>query len=342
MRSLRGAALAAALAAVVLGTYVHVCNRIADDVSPGGGARCQGRDKGLRSAEEAHAQTTALCERLGEPVAAVYPRASVPNVLFVVDRPSWAYAFKACAISRRLHGVRPLVVVYEDVTAPLVDEADVVFAFWWQLTVHDEWKHLHAALWAARAKLHLGVCSHSSIGRSHGEDWSAKLRQLLSDADRRPAALFANSKLLVRALGGHVAESSGPGHVASAGQLPLVYSPNGVSTDVFRPANATARDRALSVGWAGSLRTRALASGSELKGVRSVLVPALRAVPPGWVAPRIASPQLRAIPRAQMPRWMAQLDVYVVASTAEGTPNPALEAAAAGAALITTPVGTRG
>lgn len=264
-------------------------------------------------------------------------RSAHGDAVFVVDRPEWAFAFKAQAIVAAAAQLAPSarwrIVLYEDLQETDIDDAGWVLLFWWQLTVHAEWAHLHPVLLRNADRVYLGVCSHTSIGQSYRSDWAAKFIELIGST--RFAGVFANSVLLA-------AEAERLVHRAGA-RVPVWYTPNGVDTTTFhpRPDAPLYEPQALRVGWAGSLADRQLPGGLELKGVRTVIAPAVHMLAPGAAALHIAAPHVSPVRRHDMPEFMRGLGVYVCASVSEGTPNPALEAAASAVPVLSTAVGAQ-
>lgn len=111
--------------------------------------------------------------------------------------------------------------------------------------------------------------------------------------------------------------------------------PNGVDLDVFRVRVPIER-RAPRVLWVGSTRFR------TLKGYDDLVVPLARrlaqmAIPAELLLIDPNDPAKRG--PSTMAEWYNRGTVLVVASESEGTPNPALEAAACGCTVVSTGVG---
>ena len=124
---------------------------------------------------------------------------------------------------------------------------------------------------------------------------------------------------------------------------------DGVNVDMFAPARAAraAHDPATApvfhIGWVGnSAWGKGNASiAQDAKGLQSILVPAVeQLVLEGYrVALSLADRNIRHRDRAEMVEYYGQIDVLVCASSAEGTPNPVLEAMASNVPFISTDVG---
>jgi glycosyltransferase involved in cell wall biosynthesis len=121
-----------------------------------------------------------------------------------------------------------------------------------------------------------------------------------------------------------------------AGRLPRTYMlPNGVDLEIFRPRVAP-EARLHKVLWTGSELFRAR------KNYDRLLVPLARALSAegiDWEFELVDSFGGGCRTQWEMAAWYNTAKVYVCASEAEGTPNPALEAAACGCTVVSTPVG---
>jgi glycosyltransferase involved in cell wall biosynthesis len=107
------------------------------------------------------------------------------------------------------------------------------------------------------------------------------------------------------------------------------YLPNGVDADLFKPIVPIKKDGDLIVGHVGK--------ECQAKGQREYILPAIKA------AECKSFTNLRTwqdkLPHKEMPNLYNQMDVFVVASVEDGTPNPALEAAACGRPIISNHIG---
>ena len=118
-----------------------------------------------------------------------------------------------------------------------------------------------------------------------------------------------------------------------------------VSFDLFYPKDLSRFDnmanRPLRVGWAGNSQWKDHGAGIDLKGVHTIITPAVETLKnQGYsVELYLADRKDGIIPHESMPDYYNSIDVYVCASTQEGTPNPILEAMACGVPIISTDVG---
>lgn len=111
-----------------------------------------------------------------------------------------------------------------------------------------------------------------------------------------------------------------------------VYLPNGVDTTIYTPRENITYDRKrIKLGWTGNIDRMA-------KNFR--LVKALSSIR-GCSLTMIKTTKSRRLRKKEshMRKFYHGLDYYVVTSSTEGTPNPALEAASCGIPVITTSVG---
>lgn len=237
-----------------------------------------------------------------------------PRVLAIADRPGWAIDSKARNLARNLAGRYEVVVRFQhEVAEDDLDSADLVMIFYWlelrKMSLPE------AALARCADRLLIGICSFHEL--------QGELREPgLEILNRLPHRVFANNRLLQR-------------EFAPLIDVPVHYTPNGVDTTFFRPAD-TPRVRAageLRVGWAGSLTNQ----GAEHRGFPNVIEPAVVALPGVKLVTAIREQHWRN--HDEMLAFYRDIDVYVCASRSEGTPNPCLEAAACGVPLVTTAVG---
>ena len=234
-----------------------------------------------------------------------------PRVLCIVDRPGWAHERKTRALTAALADEYRLVTRYQsEVSEAHIREADLVLVYYWlQIDRLSSFKRVFKRV---RERLMIGACSEYELERGWRKPGLAVLSSL-------PAAVFANNLRLARQL------------EASLGRK-VFYTPNGVDTTFFRPA-ASPPPAPLRIGWAGSLTNQT----SAHRGVHNFIVPAVAAVEGAEL--HLAAREDRWRGAEEMRDFYQSLHVYLCASQSEGTPNPCLEAAASGLAILTTPVG---
>lgn len=239
---------------------------------------------------------------------------SRPLVLVLVDAAGWAHDHKSQALCTALEDDFHSIVRYGDELSPSeVDAADAVVVHYWRHARRLD-REVLRSFRRHREKVVIGTCSHGEVRPHRGVDvagfvnehsaWSFGINRTLCDEA---------SLILGR---------------------PVEYLPNGVDTRMFRPASALRRQReVLRIGWTGSLRNH----GAALRGLDDVVRPAFDGLE--GVELDVRAREDEFMTHAQVASWMRELDVYVCASSSEGSPNTVLEAAASGLAVISTPVG---
>jgi spore maturation protein CgeB len=107
------------------------------------------------------------------------------------------------------------------------------------------------------------------------------------------------------------------------------YIPNGVDADLFKPTTPIKKQGQLIVGHVGK--------ECPAKGQKEFILPAIQTTKcESYTNLRTWKDRL---PHTDMPEIYNQMDVFVVASAEDGTPNPALEAAACGRPIISNEIG---
>ena len=110
----------------------------------------------------------------------------------------------------------------------------------------------------------------------------------------------------------------------------VIYIPNGVDTDVFRPSEKIFDPDSIVFGWTGN-------TDRSTKNFNSIIKPLKQKFKFKTIETKKSKKY--KINHKDMVNFYHSIDFYVVASGTEGTPNPALEAASCGVPLITTRVG---
>jgi len=117
----------------------------------------------------------------------------------------------------------------------------------------------------------------------------------------------------------------------------MYYLPNGVDTDLFVPPKELKYNpEQITIGWVGNKDRGEKNYKTILSHVRKNLPKPLSLK---LVRTKKSSHARRIKPHNKMYKFYRNIDYYLVTSSYEGTPNPALEAAACGVPVITTPVG---
>jgi glycosyltransferase involved in cell wall biosynthesis len=234
--------------------------------------------------------------------------AAAPEILCVIDARGWVQERRIGQLRREVSDVtlRPVSARGWLRMRRRGDDRPVWFASWRSL------RALERQLGRALSSDELGramasVTSHYEIGGgldprravAQGVDPATALPQALTTL-RRFDVLTANSRALQQLIAPHRDD--------------VLYVPNGVDVSLFRPDPHEPPHGA---------RREPLRVGCEIRQIR-VAKSAWRAT--------LRSP-------ARMARFYRTLDAYVCTSWHEGTPNPALEAAACGVPVVSTAVG---
>lgn len=129
---------------------------------------------------------------------------------------------------------------------------------------------------------------------------------------------------------------------------PYMEFSDGVDPTIFYPLNLerfqvdNLKNRKIKIGWVGNSAWKNETDlKSDIKGVHSILKPAIQELQQEGlpIEEYFADRQVRWIPHDKMNEYYSKIDVLVCASLNEGTPNPVLEAIAAGVPIISTDVG---
>jgi len=224
-----------------------------------------------------------------------------PRLLLLCDRRGWAFDTTARNLASRLEAEFEFDIRFV-AEEPVIEPEryDLVHVFWWGERYHRKYV-------ADPRKIVKEISSHrwesdDRFGRHRPEEAAERY---MHDA----GYLLTTSLRLYRAF---------------RDLHPRVFRyPLGVDTDCFRPKGD--RTGALRFGWAGN-------SGDPEKGLDEILLPACR----GRFELRLAPGNLSS---GEMCDFYNGLDVICVASAAEGTPLPLLEAMACGCFPVCTDVG---
>lgn len=226
-----------------------------------------------------------------------------PKILLLADKRDWAYDYAANAIREILNGEFEFQISYV-AENPLEDakafDADLVHVFWWGET----WHHT------------LGLPRERILKEVSSFRWREEAQ--FGPVDARG---FAERYL---ADAGTIVTTSRKMQTIVATERSVWYTPNGVDPRIFYPENN--REGPLRVGWAGNVN-------DACKGLKDIIMPACK----GDYELLIAPGNVRS--RDEMRKFYNQIDVYCVASIAEGQPMPLMESLACGCFPVTVNVG---
>ena len=238
------------------------------------------------------------------------------RVLLVCDRPNWAYDAIARALAKyNCSDDLELTVFHlkgcEKELKRQRRRYDGFFVLGWQL--------LDAASFLDPSRTLTGIHSHHSFdGRRTQPDVSVPPPQRLIDILAAQRGVNAVSRRLADLF-------------TTSGLASVVYTPNGVDTELFRPTLEISTDGPLRIGFSGSKKH------DWRKGVSEFIAPAAEVV---GVELQVAMPvEGKYVPQQEMPEFYNNVDVYVCASSSEGFSLSVLEAAASGRPIVSTRVG---
>jgi len=233
-----------------------------------------------------------------------------PRILIVSDYPGWAYDHVSDAIMHHLSPFYAFTRVHA-VDLPLVDhhEFDLAYVMYW----HTDFLERNTI---PRGKLILQVSSFWSWQHKYRLSAAALAEGYLN----RAQAVSVNCPGLYDLIAPHHAQ--------------VFLNPSGVDLDLFTPQfpNPAQGEGPLVVGWTGSVGEH-----GDNKGLLDFIQPACDGL--ADVRLKTVTREADWLPHEQMPQFYREIDVYLSSSQSEGTPNPVLEAAASGRAVISTPVG---
>jgi len=229
------------------------------------------------------------------------PGTGKPRILLLCDRRAWAFDRTARSLSSHLSSEFDVDVLYVSEEPVIVPDAyDLVVVFFWG-------ERYHRKFVPERSKIAKVISSHrwqvdARFGKHSPEE---AVDRYMHDA-------------------GHLLTTSVRLFEAFRDRHPHVYHcPNGVDTALFRMDRE--RNGAVRFGWAGNSRDAG-------KGLHDILMPACD----GRFEMHVAD---GGFPFEEMGDFYNSLDVYCIASDAEGEPLTLIEAMACGCFPVCTDVG---
>lgn len=225
-----------------------------------------------------------------------------PKIAILADMRNWAWARKSEQLVQHLGDQFSLQVahLYDKDPDPLPQGCDLYHTYE-VFQVH----HLAPSL-----PYVTGMTAHVWDGHvvKHGQE---AMRRVCD----RARAFHANSKLLEREMAGRL-------------RRPILYTPNGVDENFFQRKRARVPGGRLIVGWVGKPNPR---KGADI--VKQACAAA------GVDLRTIERTHRNALGPERMRDFYQDLHVLAVQSDMDGTPNPALEAAACGVAIVSNRIG---
>jgi glycosyltransferase involved in cell wall biosynthesis len=245
------------------------------------------------------------------------------KVLLVCDRPNWAYDAIARALVKHNGDDELELAVFhlkgrEHELRGAAGGFDGVFVLGWQLLADLDDRIKPRLRYLERSRTLTGIHSHHSFDNR------------MTQPDRSVVPPPALVRFLARFPGVNAVSRRLTGLFRDAG-LDVAYTPNGVDTELFRPASYVAAGDRLRVGFSGSEKH------DWRKGISEFIRPAAAV---DGIDLRLAMPAEGAyVPLEEMPAFYNSIDVYVCASSSEGFSLSVLEAAASGRPIVSTRVG---
>lgn len=258
------------------------------------------------------------------------------RILIVCDRPNWAYDAIAKALIRYNRdpsldfdvayikgGDVPLETIYDDY--------DVVFVMGWQLLAELRQGKLAQLLPFLDAKIVERLSfldpNRTLTGIHSHHAWDDQQTQ--PDNNVLPPQNLI--KFLQRYRGVNAVSRRLYDLFRQAGLTNVVYTPNGVDIELFKPEAEINLDGPLRVGFSGNKKH------DWRKGITEFIEPACNL--PG-IELKLAMPQEgHHVPLEEMPQFYNEIDVYLCASSSEGFSLSVLEASACGRPVVSTRVG---
>ena len=237
----------------------------------------------------------------------------LPRVLLCVDKRNWALDFKSTNIIKNLDTQFEFRKCTTDdepsknVTNEDILWADVVLTYYWP----NRWQLKKYNDILAKKITIGGISSPSDLEGQYKE----AAFNYLNSCD----ATFVHNLMLYEQYKGIFSK-------------PFYLNPNGVDTEFYCPGPIVSKAGPLIAGWAGSLTNH-----GNIRGYYDIILPAIEKLEGIKLSTAAREDKWRS--PNEMLEFYRTLDVYLVASQFEGTPNPALEAAACGVPLIASRVG---
>jgi len=223
------------------------------------------------------------------------------KVLMITDSYNWATYFRAVNLKENLKNYDFTILSFVDKDKVNFNNFDVVYITNWPIYgyVRDKISKKR------NYKLVTGVSSH--IGRKN----AGEMKPLFSSFD----AIGLSNMFLIKEFSGAKFKN-------------LFYTPFGVNHNIFNKKTNPANYKHV-FGWVGN-KTRAVKRYSEIKS-------AIQSLGPNYEFKTVGNTS--NFSREKMAKFYNSIGTLICFSESEGTPNPVLEAAMCGRAIISTNVG---
>lgn len=228
------------------------------------------------------------------------------KILIVYDIPDWAYHFRAKALMK--YAPDDFSVTISPSFKELLQQEDFHLVFFLPFSHVNQLTEYCNQIGKKPV-----IITSFNVGWGYANDWLEQAREY-SDA-----VIINNYQMWDK-----------------SGRLQnTYYLPNGVDRDIFK-YEVPVENRMSRLLWCGSEFHR------KIKGYDDILISLKDRLKNHGLQldlRLVSSTGPEKYSRDQMARWYNTGAVYVCASLAEGTPNPALEAASCGCTIVSTPVG---
>ena len=243
-------------------------------------------------------------------------------MIYLVDSHHWIQAQRAQDLEPYLGGHRLLPMTPDEYAVLTPDKPPQVWVASWRMLLSDPWLETRlspvSTIMSVTSHYNLGGGLKPSTCFSPGVIPEQAFHSALKTLGPYPC-VTVNSQRLYDLLAPH---------------RPVVLTPHGVNTAIFSPVPHTLHDPPV-IGWVGKTKL-----AKNYRMLVEALQTAAKQTPIVFAPVEVSKQSHRIRSRAWMRDYYRRLDYYLCFSTHEGTPNPALEAAASGVPLITTRVGT--
>ena len=224
-----------------------------------------------------------------------------PRILFIADVKGWAWWIKSHYLKKHLKDEFDITV--QCVLGEGCQPAHRIDQKWFDLYFTYGFSYIDSFYRVPKFKKATGITAHRD-------------RRIIFPKMKMAGHVHANSKMLLKEL-------------HEMGFKHAYYIPNGVDEELFKPIKPIRKEGKLIVGHVGK--------ECPAKGQREYILPAIQTT--GVQSATNLRTWKDKLPHTEMPKIYNEMDVFVVASTEDGTPNPALEAAACGRPIISNQIG---
>ena len=257
---------------------------------------------------------------------------SKPLIYFVVDQKGWIQEKRKDILSRYLKDFRFRILSADDFTKRWnrgqLRHQPVYFASW-RIILSLSRTGKCAFEEVDCQNFMTSVTSHYNIGG--GLDLQRTIKVGSDPGEVFASALEILQKISLVTVNSQILHDFLSPHIDN-----LIYAPNGVDADFFHPIDSPKYpSNQIRVGWVGKIK--AAKNYSNFEDVRGKLEGNNFEL--DVIAPHKNASKSELRSAKEMRKYYQGLDYYLCTSWHEGTPNPALEAAACGVPVITTRVG---